>query len=201
MPRDRVEPLHRQGMRVLAQAWMPRRDEDEPCAERFKPVVVNYDYPRAKPKTGGLWTSTYHDEHGSDWVQWCLSEEFECDRSDPTFPLWTLEPEPVVRVYTIDTYGDLAQLVDEYPHRKHFPDRGYGAWSDAKPNWGAIAKDFDGVRLTRHGQSETRLTHPLDLYGWDCESTLWFRWAFTETRYLGPVRCKAEDPWWEEAVA
>lgn len=52
-----------------------------------------------------------------------------------------------------------------------------------------MAKQFDGMHLTDNGQWATRLP-PFDspnLYGWDCESTLWFRWAFDKVEDGGLV--------------
>jgi hypothetical protein len=178
------------------QAWVPR-NESAPDEKYFR-AVEGTEHPQAKPPaTTGFWTSTYDPRTGSGWVQWCLDEEFCCDRANPVFPLWTLEPDPVARIYTVDTYADLEALVAEYPHRRDYPNRGYGAWTDLKPNWEHIARDYDAVHLTEEGQWATRLTHPLDLYGWDCESTLWLRWMFLSATYLGGVRCEHD----REAVA
>jgi len=45
-------------------------------------------------------------------------------------------------------------------------------------DWEEIAKHYDGVMLTEAGQVHTRYSRPLSLYGWDCESTVWFRDVF-----------------------
>ena len=45
-----------------------------------------------------------------------------------------------------------------------------------------LATVFDGIWLTASGQSQTRLSQPDNLYGWDLESVLWFKWSFSETR-------------------
>lgn len=182
------------GAELGVQAWVGR---ERPVPEKFVAVTPS-DHPSQKPRRQGFWTSTWHPEHGSGWVQWCLSEEYGCDRSDPSFPIWTLTPEDDARVYEIAGYSDLDALVAAYPHELHYPG---SAWSDLRPDWAAIAVDFDAVHLTDEGQWATRLSMPLDLYGWDCESTLWLRWAFVSATDLGPVRCEALDPFWDEATA
>lgn len=183
------------------QLWVGRgaNSRDALGPEHFNPVTHKYeDYPNVKPK-GGLWTSTYHPEHGGGWVQWCIGEEFECDRNDPTWQnCWLLEPDPAARVFEIDTYDDLERLCDLYGHTD--PER-VGRHRSTYPDWARVAEDFDAVHLTDEGQWATRMTMPLDLYGWDCECTLWFRWAFTDARSLGPQTFKAADPWWEESIA
>lgn len=50
----------------------------------------------------------------------------------------------------------------------------------------AIAKKYDAVHLTSEGQWRTRHSTP-NLYGWDCESTLWLRWKFEKVEYIGEM--------------
>jgi hypothetical protein len=159
---------------------------ETPRAELLNPI--NHADASAKPRECGFWTSTYHERFGSGWVQWCLSEEYRCERADPTFQMWTLEPAPAARIYTIDTYNDLQRLCQIYGQRRW--DRGT---YDTYPDWSLVAEAYDGIHLTRDGELRTRYTHPLNLYGWDCESTLWFRWAFSGVADLGRVRCEAWD--------
>lgn len=52
------------------------------------------------------------------------------------------------------------------------------------PDFELLAKHFDVIHLTENGQYETRLNHP-DLYGWDCESSLWLNWAVEKVEDLG----------------
>lgn len=146
-----------------------------------------------------MWTSTYLGQQGSGWCQWCLSEEFDCDRDKAEFPLWTLETDPAARVLEIASYADLESVCKTYPHRRDWEWRGNRHY-DLYPDWKRIAEDFDAVHMTDDGQWATRLTHPLNLYGWDCESTLWFRWAFTGATDLGTVRVEPVDAWWEETA-
>jgi hypothetical protein len=48
----------------------------------------------------------------------------------------------------------------------------------------AISNDYDGIHLTTNGESATRLTSGISLYGWDVECTLWFRWCFESVEKL-----------------
>ena len=43
-------------------------------------------------------------------------------------------------------------------------------------DWEALAREYDGVHLTRNGAIETQANDRFA--GWGCESTCWFRHAF-----------------------
>ncbi len=158
----------------------------------FLPIEAS-PWPSSKPraagrKAGGLWTSTFDEHHGSDWVQWSLGEEFRCDRESASWQTWLLDPDPAARVVDIDSYADLAALVAAYPGGD------YPAWHD-------IAVDFDAVHLSERGQWATRLSGPFNLYGWDCESTLWLRWAFAAVEDGGVRTFRPPlDAWWLEGA-
>ena len=119
-----------------------------------------------KPQ-GGLWTSTYNNEHGSDWIRYMYNSRYDLlqDReSSKPYYFTLLYPGPQTKVLTIHTINDFNWLMHFYPDG-HFPD------------FEALTKEWDGIHLTANGQRET----VLKLYGWDCESTLWFRWVFERT--------------------
>jgi len=40
------------------------------------------------------------------------------------------------------------------------------------PDYEECATRYDAIHLTDRGQWATRMTHPKNLYGWDCESVL-----------------------------
>lgn len=193
--------------RVRSQAWVGTQ---KPMEEHFRPVEY-MPHGWAKPLAGtGFWTSTYRGRYGGDWCQWCMSEQFtdrgltiqgsafdEYSRFNARANLWKLIPEADTRIYEIGRYGHLAWLVENYgrvpdPHSQ-LP----ASIRREHPDWTAVAQDYDGIHLTQFGQWATRLTMPYSLYGWDCESTLWNRWCFTEVVDLGIVRLKS-DGWWEE---
>lgn len=149
-----------------------------PTEERMKPVINRICF--TKP-SGGLWTSTYRPRHGSGWVQWCLSEDFGVP--DEGWRAWRLQPAENARIYTIASLADLQRLLAEFGEQPRlFP--GMMRY----PDFEAVAREYDAVHLTDEGQWATRLTHPESLYGWDCESTVWFRWAFDSVAELGVKR-------------
>jgi hypothetical protein len=119
---------------------------------------------------GGLWTSSFIDGR-SEWVDWVESERF-LDSYSLTWHVLT--PDPASRIYVIDSLADLTRLLDRYAVKKKWD--GSMRW----PDFERIAGEYDAMHLTAEGQWATRLTHPDSLYGWDCESTLWFRWSFTK---------------------
>lgn len=122
-----------------------------------------------KPK-GGLWTSTYTPDSKfcSEWIWWCNREMVEWIESTKCY---ILLPKKNVRVYVIDDYFDLEKLHEEYGIKKF--SEVYAVF-----DWEKIEIDYDGVMLTDKGEGETRHTRPLNLNGWDCESTIWFRNVF-----------------------
>jgi hypothetical protein len=130
-----------------------------------------------KPE-GGLWTSTYHPQCGSNWVQWCLGEGWEVPPEE-RWQSMLLVPAPA-RVFIIDARADLERLAARYPGPV------IAHWA-ALLDWEAIAKDYDAVHLTARGQAMTRFSYPHNLYGWDVECTLWCRWCFTRADPLPPT--------------
>jgi hypothetical protein len=164
----------------------------EPNSHHFNPVSNDEGF-GVKPR-GGLWTSTYGPVYGSGWVDWCLSEDYNVP-PDGRFASWLLEPNPTAVVLEIDSYEDLQVLVESdygidgpgYALRLG----GRGINFEKLATWGHI----DAIHLTERGQWATRLSHPHTLYGWDCESTLWLRWAFVKVENLGYRRwMPAEAP-------
>jgi len=132
---------------------------------------------------GGLWTSTYTPEkrYPSAWIEWCVHE----------MPQWLedincflLVPREDARVYVIDSYADLARLYERFGISKEL---GFTVM-----DWEEIAKHYDGVMLTEKGEVDTRFSRPLSLYGWDCESTIWFRNVFKSIKKI-KIRIKKRE--------
>jgi hypothetical protein len=130
---------------------------------------------------GGLWSSTYTPDrdHQSEWIEWCAWDMPEWIGHDNML----LEIKDDARIYKIDTEKDLSHLYWLYPSNYEHPHNGYmGCFLD----FTKIAKEFDIIWLTAKGQSETRYhiempgewnngmryDRHIDLYGWDCESSL-----------------------------
>jgi len=129
----------------------------KPSRSKFTPVKNRY----VKP-TGGLWTSTYH-EGGSAWA----GSSMVLSRGEA----WILHPK-AAKVAIVDSLSDLKKLMSVYQHQTRV--------GEEVLDFEAMSKDYDAMHLTERGQNATRMV-PMgepDLYGWDVESTLWFRWKF-----------------------
>lgn len=159
---------------VQAVLWKP--GATAPSADAFVPIIESE---RRKPR-GGLWTSTYTGPDTiSGWVDWCRGEEFATGEHD----LWLLTPEPG-ELLEVDDYPDLRMLHHVYGNSRRI---GTSNYFEHYLDFGLIGERYAGLHLTDEGQWRTRLSDPYDLYGWDCESTLWTRWAFVEVEHVGRV--------------
>lgn len=133
---------------------------------------------------GGLYTSTYLGQSlGSEWLQWCLANEFHLPESE-TWNGWLLKINPKAKIYVVDTVEDMHFLYDTF---------GYNLIEGTKLEWidfNLMAKHYDGLHLTSRGQAVTRHPNFFELrasdmdknmrnfYGWDVESTHLFRNVF-----------------------
>lgn len=160
---------------------------DFPDPERFEPV--DNGHLEVKPY-GGLWTSTYtpEAEHETDWLRWCSTEGYYAGRVK-----FMLFPKDDLNILEVDTMDDLRPIVERYPEEEKyaFLPRSHAI------DFEAIADDgYDGIRLTKQGQVNTRMTpaDEPDLYGWDAECTLWFNWCFEDWVYFG-VEDEYESPY------
>jgi hypothetical protein len=103
-------------------------------------------------------------------------------------------PKSDAKILIIDCYDDLLQTAIKYPLMED---------KSLYVDFEKLSLDYDGFHLTKRGQIETQLPplHPNQykgiipyqirlpyLYGWDCESTLWFKWCFTDCIKIGQVR-------------
>lgn len=172
------------------QLWMSPGSEDgepelEPKPEEFDPVEENRLH--CKPH-GGMWTSTYTPEHeyDSDWIRWCSYEGFMSGRH-----AWRLTVKDDLRIIEVDDMEDLWAVVQRFELEDYGPT---SPIRDRALDFRFMAEEYDAMRLTKEGQERTRLTgaRKPDLYGWDSESTLWFRWAFEDVEYHGC--CDTELP-------
>ena len=120
---------------------------------------------RVKP-IWGLWTSPIKSNWG--WKDWCLAENFRtCDDSN-SFNLRFKEGSKILVVDSLQDLEKLPKYNVEYTKRfsREYPD------SKEYPDFELLSKECDAIWLTEKGQTETHLSHPLSLYGWDCESIL-----------------------------
>lgn len=78
----------------------------------------------------------------------------------------------------IDSHADFVRLIERYP-RILRGRRGL--------DFECLSAEYDGLHLTNEGYLRTRTTRSGPaLVGWDCESTLWFRWIFREWHEVKP---------------
>jgi len=117
-----------------------------------------------------LWTSPVNSEYG--WEDWCLEESPNWISGKQR---WMLNLDSAARVYVIDGHDDLCRLVDECGVIESSSQLLDTVFVDKYPDWPNIARHYDAVWLTLKGETETRFTLPLTLYGWDCETVCVFR--------------------------
>lgn len=142
----------------------------KPAPELLMPVTVRQTG-WSKPFSGGLWTSSLRDDGISSWVEWCFYESGFCVGDG-----WILLPRKNARIYTVNNLADLERLQTMFPLQGDYID------------FVSMAKNYDALHLTEQGQRETSISFPVNLSGWDCESTVWFRWVFESVQ--GPVNIK-----------
>lgn len=147
-----------------------------PSIEEFRPIENRHF---VKPK-GGLWTSTYLNEFGSSWVQFCLSGyQIAISNKKP----FLLTPSKDTRIYVVNSYNDLVYLMENYK-QCHPSSDSYQQPTTHFIDFEEISLDYDAIHLTDEGQWETRLSQPHNLYGWDVECTLWLNWSFDYVKML-----------------
>ena len=127
--------------------------------------------PSGKPAGGVLWTSTYVEGIGSAWTVYAGTY-----RRGRQGGLWIVEPAPDCKVLTIETPEDHDELV------RRFGGGSRGSYFSHFLNWPEIAARYDGLRLVDPRAFYSTMADSLGLWGWDCESTVWFNWAFAGVR-------------------
>lgn len=127
-----------------------------------------------KPR-GALWTSTYNPIYGSGWVCWCVAYRY----NEPFDLHWTVLSIPKsARIAVIASHADLARLIERYPRILR---------GRLGLDFERLSAEYDGLHLTNEGYVRTRSKRSGPaLVGWDCESTLWFRWIFSEWHEVKP---------------
>lgn len=147
--------------------------ERKPSPRRMEAIAnLPYFY---KP-LGGLWTSSYDKKAGSDWVQWCINQNFHV----PTrgFNRYVLEWSRA-NLIIIDNLQDLRHALKEYHVINDL------VFLRPIFDYEKLAQDFDGLHLTRRGQQQTHRSYPESLCTFDVESTIWFRWVFDRVKPMG----------------
>lgn len=123
----------------------------------------------------GFWTSSYEPTCGSGWVRWCIAYRY----NEPFDLHWTvLTVSKSARIAIIDSKFDLAALMERYPRTLR-----------KRPglDFERVAEEYDALHVTHAAYLLTRSNRSSPaLLGWDCESTVWFRWVFTHSREVKP---------------
>lgn len=169
------------------QLWIAHCDHGPPTLERMKPIENPTE--RLNKPRGGIWTSTYGNSRA--WLPLILTECWAMgDRPVFEWDAWLIEVEPWAKIFTVETAADLEELWSLYPNRS--------VQTGREVDWEAAAREIDGIQLTAGGEAATcgpasdhddeEWTRSLNLHGWDCESTLWLRWAFSDARQLEIAR-------------
>jgi len=110
-----------------------------------------------------------------------------------------LTPDEDVRLYEIDSLKDLNRLLKEYPHLppEHWRTDPIALLYSTSIDFETLCADgYDGIHLTEKGNDEVHLGFPVDMNGWDVESTIWFRWCFVAEREVQPLvycSCHGDD--------
>jgi hypothetical protein len=149
---------------------------NKPSDSHMKPVVNGYT---CKPSFGGIWTSTYMNGT-SAWIEFC-KKDCSGDRQVLKQKLdgvnhYILYPSVHTKIFRVDSIADCLILFNVFGiSNVDFPKDNSLMTLDFQ----RIQSVYDGIHLTRRGEFETRdkFSFP-NLHGWDCESTLWFRWSF-----------------------
>jgi len=116
-----------------------------------------------------LWTSTLIDTNSSQWDLWCQINEFNIKNHKIKYKII---PKNNLKVFEINNEEDLNSLPKQF-------DSFLGKYMI---NFNKVSKLFDGIHCIDY-------TLP-QLYGWDCESTVWFNtnWIKSIER-LGDKNC------------
>ena len=144
---------------------------------------------------GGLYTSTFlGEELGSHWLQWCMGNDFHLPNDD----IWNgyfIEIKKDAKIYVVDSVEDMNFLFDNYSTMFH------EGINMEEIDFVKLSQDFDGLHMTMQGERVTR--HPFlfgfegnihrNMYGWDVESTHFFRDVFDSIEPITFKLNKGED--------
>jgi hypothetical protein len=145
----------------------------------FKPVENSISC-LDKP-SGGLWTSTYDENIGSDWLNFCVNGywdylySYETSEVKRSAVITLIKVKKGAKFILIDSYDDLDAMMKEYGNVESACRPMFAAITTLPSiDFVAMSKTFGGIYLTSRGQSETRFSLPYTLRGWDVESVIFF---------------------------
>lgn len=131
-------------------------------------VKFNFTNSLNKPYKA-LWTSTLIDTNSSSWDLWCQINEFNVKNHRIKYKII---PKDNLKIFEINNEEDLNFLPKIYDP----------IFNKNVIDFNIIAKLFDGIHCINYILPQ--------LYGWDCESTVWFNtnWIKSIER-LGDKNC------------
>lgn len=157
-----------------------------PSKEKFQFVE---NMPQQYKPYGGFWTSSYIGENfGSEWVQINLKYDSILVPSSKKWSSYLLYPSSQAKIYTIDSYDDLALLMKKFKqtfkfHRDYPSSKKYYSL-----NFEKLSLYFDAIHITSKGIAETKNSTPYHMDTWDVESTLWLNFDFFDkVEYIGDI--------------
>jgi hypothetical protein len=168
-------------MDVDHQVWVSKSGE-RPNGDRMEIKFEQYLPEVTKPRQA-IWTSSpVTGGLAAGWIEWLVSGE---DQRPGPYSVWRMQVEQPVRVFEIHSPGDWHRLAVKYA--------GALSGNERNPDWTLVCRDWDAVHLSVGGLLTTQaVTMESDagtttLRGWDVESTVWLRWAFTGAEELPQV--------------
>jgi hypothetical protein len=169
-------PLHREKQFWIAtgpSAVGPPKQR-EPRRDRFVEPVG--ERPLTKPERFGLFTSTGFGATAGMWHAY-----LQLHRGSTLFPepwhVWSMQVSIDARILEIASASDWTAFVDGHPR---------GEDDFLYPDWGLVARAYDGVRMTAGAIAATQgfvFTLGKNVVAppyWDVESVAWLRWVFSD---------------------
>ncbi|HEV3102901.1 MAG TPA: hypothetical protein VG426_11275 [Candidatus Dormibacteraeota bacterium] len=163
------------------QVWVSKTGE-RPSADRMEIKFAQYLPEVTKPRQA-IWTSSpVRGGLPAGWIEWLVSGE---DQRPGPYSVWRMLVGKEARIFEIHSPGDWHRLATTYA--------GVSSGREKNPDWMLVSRDWDAVHLSVGGlltaqavavESEAGTT---TLRGWDVESTVWLRWAFTGAERLPDI--------------
>ena len=126
-----------------------------------------------KPR-GGIWTSPYRPQYGSEWAYFVETEGMESKSKQQQ---WLVQPKPELKILVVDSSETLKSL-------PHLPPKIPG--DDVHPlNYEAIAQEYDALVIKEEVIRSGSVNN--EVYTFDIESTIWFGtrgWPFESIQLL-----------------
>ncbi len=153
---------------------------NKPDKNKMETVKNNLGYLRYFRSTyGGLWTSSYDENFGSNYLKdllshgCILSRYIAFNNKKKKLQGYIMEPRQNTKLYVVESLNDLLLLIKKYPLKKF----------SNLPDHEAISKQWDGIYLPRKGFIDTFYSkfYLIDFFSEFC---LWYKWCFSNIKRL-----------------